>query len=113
MHGIEVTDQNRLAAQLENKQHDLICPVNTLASWIPILKHSCCVCSFAEMDAGQKYQSVRSEELAHSIHIQKKEKGVLDLEPFRDGWNAVTWGVGIGCTLFGLGYLVNALKRSV
>jgi hypothetical protein len=69
-----------------------------------------CVFDFAGMDSNTRYISVRSQDLAHKIHLENIEKGIVDFEPFHDGFTAIGSGmcamgvgVGIGVAAWGIG----------
>ena len=72
-----------------------------------------CVAGFEGMDANTSYVSVRSDDTAHKIQLEKSEKGVVDFEPFRDGVTAMGFGVGFGVAARGIGIptLVRAFAR--
>ena len=104
-----VTNSQDVHRELHRKQHDKICPENFLTNFFPSAVISRCISGFEGMEPNKRYISLRSAELAHKIHLDRLEKGMMDLEPFRDGFNAFGFGVaamGIGVMAWGLAALV-------
>ena len=103
--------------ELARKDHDLICPLSAFLSWSPMLSTRGCVKSYWGLDGNKKYESCRSKELAHRIHVEKMEKGILDLEPIAPAAASAAKGalyagagIGAGIGFAGLAVLINALK---
>jgi hypothetical protein len=103
--------------ELERKGHDLMCPLSSFSIWSPILSTRDCVKSFSGLDENTKYESCRSEELAHRLHVAKMERGVIDLEPIAPAANVAGAGVhyaglgaGVGAAFYGAGTFLKALK---
>ncbi len=106
--------------ELNRKGHDLMCPLSAFSIWSPMLSTRGCVKSYWGLDGNIKYESCRSEELAHRLHMKKMENRGLDLEPLAPaakgiqamgvGVQAMGVGTGLGVAFAGLGSLVKALK---
>ena len=124
LNGKTIQNENDVKDELKRKGHDLMCPLSAFSTWSPILSTRGCVKSFGGLDGNTKYTSCRSEELAHRLHEEKMENGVLDLEPLAKGAHYAGSGayyaglgfglgagfVGLGFGLAGLGVFLTALK---
>ncbi len=103
--------------ELERKAHDLMCPLSAFSILSPMLSTRGCVKSFSGLDGNTKYESCRSEELAHRIHMEKLEKGVLDLEPLapaaKGAQYAAGLGVGLGVGVAGVGAGVSMVLKAL
>ncbi len=60
-----------------------------------------CVKGFHGLENNTAYESIRSADLAHRIHLQKLEKGVFDIESLAPGIAAA--GNGIAAAGKGIG----------
>jgi hypothetical protein len=96
--------------QLQNKKHDKICPEHFFLKFFPSMSTSKCVFDFAGMEPNTRYISVRSQDLAHKIHLENIEKGIVDIEPLRDGFTAI--GVGVAAWGIGKGVGIPSLIRA-
>ena len=113
LNGRAMHSEHDVKKELSRKGHDLMCPLSAFSSWSPMLSTRGCVKSYWGLDGNTKYESCRSEELAHRLHMEKMENGVLDLEPLAPaakGIQAMGVGTGLGVAFAGLGALVKALK---
>ena len=102
LNGKTIQNENDVNTELKRKGHDLMCPLSAFSTWSPILSTRGCVKSFGGLDGNTKYTSCRSEELAHRLHVEKMENGVLDLEPLAPAAKGVYFA--------GLGVFLNALR---
>lgn len=93
--------KDQFLAVLQSKNHDLACPNQWFTTFGRSYQH--CVRKFEGLDPGVHYVTVRSAELAHQIHLQLVENGILDLEPLRDGATWLGIGIGVGMLAFGVG----------
>ncbi len=91
LNGKIVQSHQDVVREIQSEKHDMICPEHFLSTFFPSMAIAKCVAGFEGMDANTSYVSVRSDDTAHKIQLEKSEKGVVDFEPFRDG---VT-GIGI------------------
>ena len=94
------------------KGHDLICP----KSWYRLMQVRGCVKTFSGLKPNTKYESVRSEEMAYRLHLEKMEKGVMDLDTPGIKWMGIGVGVGIAGAGLGIGaagvaVLVHGFKK--
>jgi hypothetical protein len=106
--------ENDVKNELKRKKHDLICPLNAFSIWFPRLSTRGCVKNFWDLDWNTKYESRRSEELAHRLHVERKKNGELTLEEFAPAARAMGIGAafaGLGAAFAGLGMFLNALRR--
>ena len=67
-----------------------------------------CVKTFSGLEPNTAYESIRSEEMAYRLHMEKVEKGVMDLEPIAP---AAYW-MSIGMAAAGVGYGVGCVIQS-
>jgi hypothetical protein len=129
LNGRTMRNKRDTDAELERKGHDEMCPISRMARLMPILSTRGCVKEFYGLENNTAYESVRSADLAHRIHVQKMEQGVFDIEPLAPGitaagngiaaigrgLNVVGWGVAVGVAGVGLGYgaatIIKALKK--
>ena len=102
--------------ELVRKRHDLFCPIENFMFLFPYMSMKGCVNNTKGLDQGREYKSVRSEELAHRIHVEKMKQGHIDLEPIRPavtiaaiGFAAIGIGFGVGVAALGIGYGVSKL----
>ena len=128
LNGREMHNQVDVDEELERKGHDYMCPISKFAVLTPMLSTRGCVKGFHGLENNTAYESIRSADLAHRIHLQKLEKGVFDIEPLAPGITAAgngiaaagkgiyvaSWGVAFAVAGAGLGYgagcIIKALK---
>ena len=103
VNGREMKNEEDVKIECARKGHDLICP----KSWYRLMQVRGCVKTFSGLEPNTEYESVRSEEMAYRLHMEKMEKGVMDLEPIAPG---IKW-MGIGMALAGMGHLVQSFKK--
>ena len=106
LNGHVVKSKTEVENQLKAKQHDTICKI-AFSKILPILLTKGCVKGFEGMEQGCAYESVRSQDLAHRIHVEKMEQGVLDFEPLAPGFKAA--GDGVKFAGLGLGFAFAAI----
>ena len=114
VNGRVMKNEEELKSEFANKGHDLICP----KIWFRVMQSRGCVKKFSGLEPNTEYETVRSEELAYSLHMEKMEKGVMDLQPIAPAayWMGVGVGVGVafagaGAAGYGMGYLVQSFKK--
>ena len=121
VNGREMKNQEEVNAECKNKGHDLICP----KKWYLLMQTRGCVKTFSGLEPNTAYKSVRSEEMAYRLHMEKMDKGVLDLEPIARFAPAAYWmgvGVGVGVAVagvgvacagvgYGVGYIIQSCKK--
>ena len=98
--------------ELVRKRHDLLCPIQKFMFLFPYMSRKGCVSNAKGLDQGREYKSVRSEELAHRVHIEKMKQGILDLDPIRPAVTIAAFGfamIGVGVAALGIGYGVSKL----
>jgi hypothetical protein len=110
-----MTNEEDLKSECANKGHDLVCP----KIWHRVMQARGCVNKFSGLEQNTEYETVRTEEMAYRLHMEKMEKGVMDLQPIAPGVNWMGVGVGVGVAFagagaagYGLGYLVQSFKKS-
>ena len=118
LNGKIVQSHQDVVREIQSKKHDMICPEHFLSTFFPSMAIAKCVAGFEGMDANTSYVSVRSDDTAHKIQLEKSEKGVVDFEPFRDGVTAIGYGVtamgfGVAAMGFGVGFGVAAMGFGV
>ena len=117
VNGRVMKNEEELKSECTNKGHDLICP----KIWFRVMQSRGCVNKFSGLESNTEYETVRSEELAYSLHMEKMEKGVMDLQPIAPAayWMGVgVAGVGVGVAFagagaagYGIGFLVQCFKK--
>jgi hypothetical protein len=70
-----------------------------------------CVKTFSGLEPNTAYESVGSEDMAYRLHMEKMEKGVMDLEPIAPAAYWMGVGVAAAGVGYGVGYVVQSLKR--
>jgi hypothetical protein len=92
--------------ELRRKRHDLICPITWLSTFMPFISNRGCVRNFEGLADG-KYETIRSEELAHTMHLNNMKNGIIDLEPLRP---AIV-GAGNMMQLFGISFFLYVVLK--
>ncbi len=110
-----MTDEEDLKSECANKGHDLVCP----KIWYRVMQARGCVKKISGLEPNTEYETVRSEEMAYKLHLEKMEKGVMDFQPIAPaiylmgaGVLCAGAGAGAGAAGYGLGYLVQSFKKS-
>jgi hypothetical protein len=112
VNGREMKNEEDVKIECARRGHDLICP----KSWYRLMQVRGCVKTFSGLEPNTEYESVRSEEMAYRIHMEKMEKGVMDLDTPGINWMCIgvgvgTAGIGVGFFFAGVGCLVNSFKK--
>ncbi len=115
VNGRVMTNEEDLKSECANRGHDLVCP----KIWYRVMHARSCVKKFSGLELNTEYETVRSEEMAYRLHMEKMEKGVMDLQPIAPAAYLLAAGVGAGVLCAGmgllgqgLGYLVQSFKNS-
>jgi hypothetical protein len=106
LNGREMHNQVDVEEELERKGHDYVCPISKFAELTPMLSTRGCVKGFHGLENNTAYESIRSADLAHRIHLQKLEKGVFDIEPLAPGITAAGNGIAAAGKGIGQGFHV-------
>ena len=126
LNGREMRTEVDVNEELERKGHDDMCPISRFSALMPILSTRGCVKGFHGLENNTAYESIRSADLAHRIHMQKLEKGIFDVEPLAPGiaaagegiaaagkgFHVASWGAAIGVSSAGLGYGVGCVIKA-
>ena len=126
LNGREMRNKADVDEELERKGHDEICPISKFAVFMPMLSTRGCVKGFHGLENNTAYESIRSADLAHRIHVQKMEKGAFDIEPLAPGIAAAGngiaaagkglhvagWGFAVASTVAGFGYGAGCIIRA-
>ena len=95
---------------LVRKRHGFLCPIQKFMFLFPYMSRKGCVNNAKGLDQGREYKSVRSEEMAHRIHIEKLKQGIVDLEPIRPALTIAAFGFAVGVAALGVSKLISACK---
>ncbi len=107
VNGRAMTNEEDLKSEYANKGHDLVCP----KIWYRVMQARVCVKKISGLEPNTEYETVRSEEMAYRLHMEKMEKGVMDLQPIAQ-FAPAAYLMGAGVLCAGAGYLVQSFRNS-
>ena len=109
VNGREMKNEEDVKIECARKGHDLICP----KSWYRLMQVRGCVKTFSSLEPNTEYESVRSEEMAHRLHLEKMEKGIMDLDTPGIKWMGIgVAGAGLGIAAIGVAAVVTSVAQA-
>ena len=100
-------DEEQFKVIMRDKTHDVACPAWLFGHW----KLSGCVRHFNGLEPHKSYHTMPSAELAHQIHINKMDKGIIDMEPVAEAAKIAAVGFAIAASGFAIAAIMREWPR--